>query len=228
MNLRMLTSLAALTCVAPFAHAGGHVAIGVRIGVPAPIIVREAPPPVRVVERAPAAPGPGYLWIPGHYTWVENRWVWIDGAWTYAPQPNAYWVDGRWNPDTQQWIEGHWEVPAPPAPAIATAPTPTAPPPPAPTSTAQVPTPSTPAPVIAQPATEVIVEEPPPAPVREVIVASPGPGYVWISGYWGWSAGRRVWVGGHWERPPRRHAVWIAPRWEHRGHGYVYIRGYWR
>jgi alpha-mannosidase len=36
-----------------------------------------------------------------------------------------------------------------------------------------------------------------------------------------------VWVAGHWERPPHPHAVWVEPRWEHRGHGYVFVEGYW-
>lgn len=225
MNIRLITCWGAFLSVAGLAQAGPHVGIGVSIGIPAPIIVREAPPR-RVVEKVYTSPGPGYVWVSGHYTWVENRWVWLNGAWTLPPQPNAYWVDGRWTPDTHQWVEAHWEAPAPPPPPPSP---PASQPPSAPpgTNSSSVPLPTRPAPVIAEPS-EIIVEEAPPPPVREVIVASPGRGYVWVGGYWGWEHGRREWVHGYWARPPHRHAVWIAPRWESRGHGYVYVRGFWR
>jgi hypothetical protein len=70
--------------------------------------------------------------------------------------------------------------------------------------------------------------DPPPPPQTEVIVASPGPDYVWIGGYWGWSWGHYVWIGDHWDRPAHAHAVWVEPRWEHRGNRYVMTHGYWR
>lgn len=199
------------------AFAGPHVGVGIHIGIPAPIVVHEAPPP-RLVERVYTSPGSGYIWIPGHYTWTENRWVWLNGTWALPPQPGAVWVDGRWTPDTRQWIEAHWQVAAPPP----------APPTPAPhvSSGSNVPVPSTPAPAASGP-TEIVVEDAPPPPPHEVIGASPGRGYVWVGGYWGWLGGHREWIPGRWERPPRRHAVWVAPRWEHRGHGYAYVHGYW-
>ena len=75
--------------------------------------------------------------------------------------------------------------------------------------------------------TEMYVEAPPPLLQSEVMVASPGPGFIWVSGYWGWRAGNHAWVHGHWERPPHPHSTWVQPRWEHRGRGYVFIRGYW-
>ena len=31
-----------------------------------------------------------------------------------------------------------------------------------------------------------------------------------------------------WEKPPRAHAVWVAPRYTHRHDGYVYTEGRWR
>jgi hypothetical protein len=37
-----------------------------------------------------------------------------------------------------------------------------------------------------------------------------------------------VWEPGKWEVPPREHAVWVAPRWEHRKDGYVFIEGRWK
>src|SRR5260370_23664817 len=55
---------------------------------------------------------------------------------------------------------------------------------------------------------------PPPVPVaREVVVASPGRGYAWVAGHWGWypAYGYR-WVGGAWLRPPHPRPVSVAPR----------------
>lgn len=195
----ILASFCAIT-----AFAGTRVGIGISIGAPAPIIVHRAPP-VRVTERVTVSPGPGYVWVPGHYTWAGNRWIWMGGMWVVPPAAGAHWVDGAWNPQTNQWIESHWEMP-PPQPIVAA---PTMPPPP-------------PAP------NEVIVTEAPPPPVTETVVVSPGHGYIWVAGYWGWEHGRRIWVPGHWELPPRGHHTWVEPRWERRGHGYVFIRGYWR
>jgi len=69
----------------------------------------------------------------------------------------------------------------------------------------------------------------PPPPVRaEAFGAAPGPGFVWINGYWGWRGGRYDWVGGRWDRPPRPRAVWVAPRWERRGERYRFYEGRWR
>ena len=75
---------------------------------------------------------------------------------------------------------------------------------------------------------EVIVVREPPPPHREVVPARPVPGMIWISGYWAWHGDRHIWVGGHYERPPRPRAVWVEPRWERRGDGYIFIEGTWR
>ena len=73
------------------------------------------------------------------------------------------------------------------------------------------------------------VDAGPPPPPREVIVASPGPGFIWVGGYWDGEPGHYRWVGGHWGRPPHDGARWIAPRWErdHDGH-YHRVEGGWR
>jgi hypothetical protein len=67
----------------------------------------------------------------------------------------------------------------------------------------------------------------PPALRAEVIVARPGPAYVWIAGYWGWRAGGYYWVPGRWvrERPGR---AWVPGRWERIGRHWEWRRGYWR
>ncbi len=66
----------------------------------------------------------------------------------------------------------------------------------------------------------------PPGPYAEVMIGSPGPGYVWIGGYWGWSHGRYVWIRGHWAR--HRGRTWVPGGWERHGEHYEYHRGHWR
>jgi len=67
----------------------------------------------------------------------------------------------------------------------------------------------------------------PPALRAEVVLASPGPGYVWIAGYYGWGGGRYYWGRGRWGRG-RAGRAWVGGRWEQRGRNWVWRRGYWR
>lgn len=73
----------------------------------------------------------------------------------------------------------------------------------------------------------VAVGTPPPPPPATVVAGpvgvAPGPGYVWVDGYWNWVNGGWVWVPGRWVLPPRGRGVWVAPRIEFRWHG-----GHWR
>ena len=65
---------------------------------------------------------------------------------------------------------------------------------------------------------------PPPAPrVLRVRPAAPGPGYVWIDGYWYADGGRYRWHSGYWTRPPYEGAAWVGPRYE----GGQFYGGYW-
>jgi hypothetical protein len=57
--------------------------------------------------------------------------------------------------------------------------------------------------------------------------ASPGAGYVWIDGEWGWSGGRYIYTHGYWSRP-RAGYHWQRGRWGHTAHGYHWNRGGWR
>ena len=68
------------------------------------------------------------------------------------------------------------------------------------------------------------VREAPPRPREEVIVAAPGPDYVWIAGHWGWH-GHWVWESGRWDRHPG--STWIGGHWDHREGGYVWVEGRW-
>lgn len=82
--------------------------------------------------------------------------------------------------------------------------------------------------------TSYVAQEPPPAPpppsAPQVIVAQPAPAAVWVEGYYAYAGhgNRYVWVPGHWENPPPHGHTFVRPRWERRGSGYVYVRGYWR
>ena len=97
------------------AHAQ-RIGLDLRIGVPAPIVIHEAPPRPVIVETQYAAPGPGYVWIAGHNAWMNGRWVWIAGTWALPPQPGAFYVEGRWDERSRNWVESHWEIGAPPPP----------------------------------------------------------------------------------------------------------------
>ncbi len=69
---------------------------------------------------------------------------------------------------------------------------------------------------------------PPPPPMAAGYVGrAPGPGYVWVDGYYDWR-GRYVWVPGSWMRPPRPHAVWVPGRFDGHGRHRVWVRGHWR
>jgi hypothetical protein len=77
------------------------------------------------------------------------------------------------------------------------------------------------------PPVDVVVSQAPPPAQQEVIVASPGPSYYWVPGYWSWQ-GHWIWVRGAWTLRPHPRAVYVAGRWVHRGHGYVWVSGRWR
>lgn len=69
---------------------------------------------------------------------------------------------------------------------------------------------------------------PPPPLQAEYYGNAPGPGFVWIGGYWGWQGGRYAWIPGRWERPPRGYHRWEAGRWVPRGGRYQWREGHWR
>jgi hypothetical protein len=69
----------------------------------------------------------------------------------------------------------------------------------------------------------------PPRPLGYgVMGVAPGPGYVWVDGFWDLRGGSWRWAPGYWARPPRGYSMWVTPSWRPYGHGYRYNRGYWR
>jgi hypothetical protein len=71
------------------------------------------------------------------------------------------------------------------------------------------------------------VDVAPPPPQVEVVPAVPYAGAVWVGGYWGWNAGRHVWIGGHYEHP-RPGYVWEPHRWVVAGGHWRLMGGGWR
>ena len=68
-----------------------------------------------------------------------------------------------------------------------------------------------------------------PPPIRaEVVGVAPGPGYVWVPGYYNYNGGGYVWVGGRWDRPPRSRARWVPGHWQRDRRGWYYVQGHWR
>jgi hypothetical protein len=72
-----------------------------------------------------------------------------------------------------------------------------------------------------------VISEAPPPPQAEVVVAAPGPNYIWMPGYWSWQ-GHWVWVSGAYVVRPYAHAHWVRGHWVHHGYGWVWVGGYWR
>jgi hypothetical protein len=64
-------------------------------------------PPVAIVERVPARPGPGYAWVPGHYRWNGSTYVWMHG---HYERHAGSWCNGHWAHTSHgyYWVEGHW------------------------------------------------------------------------------------------------------------------------
>jgi hypothetical protein len=78
-------------------------------------------------------------------------------------------------------------------------------------------------------AARIYVSVAPPAPIAEVRVTAPGPGYVWVGGFHRWDGAAYVWVPGRWALPPHGHKVWVAGHWSHHHtHGYYWVDGHWR
>jgi hypothetical protein len=77
-------------------------------------------------------------------------------------------------------------------------------------------------------AADVVVRVAPPRAVVEHRDVRPSRNHVWIAGYHRWDGNAYVWEKGRWEVPPKPHAKWVAPRWNHRKDGYVFAEGHWR
>ena len=66
----------------------------------------------------------------------------------------------------------------------------------------------------------------PPSLIVESRAAAPGPGYLWIDGYWGWTGARHFWVPGRWTAP-RRGYSWVPHEWVQSERGWKPREGHW-
>ena len=71
------------------------------------------------------------------------------------------------------------------------------------------------------------VQAGPPMPPSEVVIVQPGPEYVWVPGYYGYSNGNYVWVQGQWHVPPSGYHTWHPAQWVHEYRGWHYQPGRW-
>jgi hypothetical protein len=74
---------------------------------------------------------------------------------------------------------------------------------------------------------EVWVERAPPPPRFDRRPPLPGPGHVWVSGYWYWTGGGYVWRAGFWDVPPYNGHVWVDAGWVFHQGRYRYVPGRW-
>lgn len=58
-------------------------ALAVGLGAPVAASAARPPEPAPVEETIGSAPGPGYVWVPGHWDWhaFERRYSWEEGYW---------------------------------------------------------------------------------------------------------------------------------------------------
>lgn len=78
------------------------------VTVPAAYIYVQTGPPAPIVERVPARPGRGYVWVPGYWNWSGGRYVWMHGR--YVRHGGA-WCGGHWRRDMRRgwyWVPGRW------------------------------------------------------------------------------------------------------------------------
>lgn len=65
---------------------------------------------------------------------------------------------------------------------------------------------------------------PPPVPrALHYRPVAPGPGFVWVEGYWYPVGNHYRWHEGYWTRPPYEGATWFGPRYE----GGQFFEGRW-
>ncbi|HYW46266.1 MAG TPA: YXWGXW repeat-containing protein [Bryobacteraceae bacterium] len=77
--------------------------------------------------------------------------------------------------------------------------------------------------IFAQISVGIRIGPPPPPRVVRVRPVAPGPGYVWLDGYWYAVGSRYRWHAGYWTRPPYEGARWVVPHHD----GERFFAGYW-
>ena len=78
-------------------------------------------------------------------------------------------------------------------------------------------------------AQQLVVEVPnaPPDPQPDVKTACPGPGHIWVAGYWDYIAGHHVWREGRWLQGKPDYE-YVRARYEQSNGGWVFHRPHWK
>jgi WXXGXW repeat (2 copies) len=76
---------------------------------PDEVYLESGPPPARV-DVIGTAPGPGYIWIEGHWGWGGSAYQWVPGRWEQPPSAHRHWERGEWRHTSRGWYwrGGHW------------------------------------------------------------------------------------------------------------------------
>lgn len=83
------------------------------------------------------------------------------------------------------------------------------------------------APASAQVNLGIYVRQAPP-PIRyEARPGIPGPGYVWVDGFWEPYRNQYRWHPGYWNQPPFAGAYYVHPHYDHYNEGWRLHEGYW-
>lgn len=83
-----------------------------------------------------------------------------------------------------------------------------------------------PGPTVYSPPGQVVIVQPPPAPIHEAVPA-PREGFTWSPGHHEWRNGQYVWVPGQW-LSARPGFAWRAGHWEQRADGsWQFVAGHW-
>lgn len=77
--------------------------------------------------------------------------------------------------------------------------------------------------LLAQISVGIEIGTPPPPRILSVRPVAPGPGFIWVEGYWYPVGHHWKWHNGYWTRPPYPSAVWVVPHHD----GRRYYEGYW-
>ncbi len=125
-NLRRVHGMKSLRFAFFFAMATAMVAPATALaqlpvsftGVQVPITM--APPAPQAESQTPQ-PGPGFLWIAGHWLWNGVRYIWNPGCWRRPPEDNDAWEAPRWTQYDGGWryLPGHWRQSGSPSLPIA-------------------------------------------------------------------------------------------------------------
>ncbi|MBW8878570.1 MAG: YXWGXW repeat-containing protein [Acidobacteria bacterium] len=110
MNVKKSFALTIALTVLVSALAFSSAASAARVGISLRV---NAPPPPLHREVVVVRPGPGFVWVRGHWDWVggPRGYVWIPGAWMHPPRSHAVWIEPRYEFRHHRhfFARGHWK-----------------------------------------------------------------------------------------------------------------------